>query len=59
MLVVQQALEDSELLLAGNTTTTSNNLVTLYKALGGGWEADLPDAPKPDSTKQAAASPKI
>ncbi len=37
VLVVQRALEDSELLLADSTTTVSNNLVTLYKALGGGW----------------------
>jgi NodT family efflux transporter outer membrane factor (OMF) lipoprotein len=59
VLVVQRALEDSELLLADSTTTVSNNLVALYKALGGGWETDLPDAPKPDGTQQAAAGPKI
>jgi NodT family efflux transporter outer membrane factor (OMF) lipoprotein len=58
VLVVQRALEDSELLLADSTTTVSNNLVTLYKALGGGWETDLPDAPKADGTKQAAVTPK-
>jgi NodT family efflux transporter outer membrane factor (OMF) lipoprotein len=59
VLVIQRALEDSELLLADSTTTVSNNLVALYKALGGGWETDLPDAPKPDSTKQAAVEPKM
>ena len=58
VLVVQRALEDSELLLANSTTTVSNNLVALYKALGGGWETDLPEAAKPDGTKQAAAGPK-
>ena len=59
VLVIQRALEDSELLLADSTTTVSNNLVALYKALGGGWETDLPDAPKPVGTKQAAADPKM
>jgi NodT family efflux transporter outer membrane factor (OMF) lipoprotein len=59
VLVVQRALEDSELLLADSTTRVSDNLVTLYKALGGGWETDLPDAPKPDGSKQAAVSPKM
>ena len=59
VLVVQRALEDSELLLANSTTTVSNNLVALYKALGGGWEADLPETPKPDGAKQAAADAKM
>lgn len=58
VLVVQRSLEDNELLLSDSTTTVSNNLVALYKALGGGWEADLPDTPKPDATKQAATEPK-
>jgi NodT family efflux transporter outer membrane factor (OMF) lipoprotein len=58
VLVVQRALEDSELLLANSTTTVSNNLVALYKALGGGWETDLPVPPKPDRTRPAPASPK-
>ena len=43
----------NELQLADSTTTVSNNLVALYKALGGGWETDLPEAPK-----QVAAKPK-
>jgi outer membrane protein TolC len=58
VLVVQRALEDSELLLANSTTTVSNNLVALYKALGGGWEPDLPEAPKPDGARPAPASPR-
>jgi NodT family efflux transporter outer membrane factor (OMF) lipoprotein len=59
VLVVQRALEDSELLLADSTTTVSNNLVALYKVLGGGWESDLPEETKPDGTKQAAAGPRL
>jgi outer membrane protein TolC len=50
VLVAEQNLLTNQLLLSDSTTTVSNNLVALYKALGGGWEADLPDA-----TKQAAA----
>jgi NodT family efflux transporter outer membrane factor (OMF) lipoprotein len=37
----------NELLLADSTTAVSANLVVLYKALGGGWEADLPEVAKP------------
>jgi outer membrane protein TolC len=36
LLATQQQLADS-------TTTISSNLVALYKALGGGWEPDLPE----------------
>jgi len=57
VLVVQRALQDSELLLSDSTTTVSNNLVALYKALGGGWESDLPERTNPDQTKQAEANP--
>ena len=39
LLATQQQLADS-------TTTISSNLVALYKALGGGWEPDLPDDEK-------------
>ena len=39
LLATQQQLADS-------TTTISSNLVALYKALGGGWEHDLPDDEK-------------
>jgi outer membrane protein TolC len=28
---------------ADSTTTVSSNLVALYKALGGGWETDMPE----------------
>ena len=46
VLDAQRTLLLNELQLADSTTTVSNNLVALYKALGGGWEADLPEAPK-------------
>jgi outer membrane protein TolC len=59
VLDAQRALLATELQLSDSTTTVSNNLVALYKALGGGWETDLPNAPKPDGAKQAAADPKI
>jgi NodT family efflux transporter outer membrane factor (OMF) lipoprotein len=59
VLDAQRALLATQLQLSDSTTTVSNNLVTLYKALGGGWETDLPETPKPDGTKQAAADPKI
>ncbi len=45
VLVAQRTVLVSELALAGSTTTVSNNLVVLYKALGGGWETDLPAEP--------------
>ena len=35
--------------LAESTTTISANLVALYKALGGGWEPDLPSEEKSTS----------
>jgi NodT family efflux transporter outer membrane factor (OMF) lipoprotein len=44
VLIAQRDLLVSELALADSTTTVSTNLVQLYKALGGGWEADLPEA---------------
>jgi NodT family efflux transporter outer membrane factor (OMF) lipoprotein len=43
VLIVQRDLLAAELALADSTTTVSTNLVQLYKALGGGWEADLPE----------------
>jgi outer membrane protein TolC len=55
VLDAQRTLLVNELLLADSTTTVSNNLVALYKALGGGWEPDLPEPKKPDGEKQEAA----
>ncbi len=43
VLIVQRDLLAAELALADSTTTVSTNLVQLYKTLGGGWEADLPE----------------
>jgi outer membrane protein TolC len=51
VLVAQQTLLANELQQADSTTTVSANLVVLYKALGGGWEADLPDGVKPPPGK--------
>jgi NodT family efflux transporter outer membrane factor (OMF) lipoprotein len=42
VLDAQRTLLANELLLAQSTTTVSNNLVALYKALGGGWETNFP-----------------
>lgn len=42
VLDAQRNLLATQLQLADSTTTISANLVALYKALGGGWEADLP-----------------
>jgi outer membrane protein TolC len=42
VLDAQRALLAAQLQLAESTTTVSQNLVQLYKALGGGWEAAYP-----------------
>jgi NodT family efflux transporter outer membrane factor (OMF) lipoprotein len=42
VLDAQRALLAAELQLAESTTTVSENLVQLYKALGGGWEQTYP-----------------
>jgi NodT family efflux transporter outer membrane factor (OMF) lipoprotein len=43
VLIAQRDLLASELALSDSTTNVSTDLVQLYKALGGGWEADLPE----------------
>jgi NodT family efflux transporter outer membrane factor (OMF) lipoprotein len=43
VLVAQSNLLAAQLQLADSTTTVSSNLVALYKALGGGWETDMPE----------------
>lgn len=50
VLDAQRSLLATQDQLAASTTTVSANLVALYKALGGGWEADLPEQ-KTASTK--------
>jgi len=47
VLDAQRTLLSDELQLSDSTTTVSGNLVVLYKALGGGWQADMPEDPKP------------
>jgi NodT family efflux transporter outer membrane factor (OMF) lipoprotein len=42
VLDVQRTLLQAQLQLAESTTTVSQNLVQLYKALGGGWETRFP-----------------
>jgi NodT family efflux transporter outer membrane factor (OMF) lipoprotein len=42
VLDAERSLLAAQLQLADSTTTVSQNLVQLYKALGGGWEKDYP-----------------
>lgn len=42
VLVAQSSLLGAQLQLAESTTAVSSDLVALYKALGGGWETDMP-----------------
>ena len=45
VLDVQRSLLAAEQQLTDSTTTVSTDLVQIYKALGGGWETEFPDAP--------------
>jgi NodT family efflux transporter outer membrane factor (OMF) lipoprotein len=51
VLTAQRTLLAAQQQYADSTTTISTNLVTLYKALGGGWETDMP------TTQTASAAP--
>ena len=42
VLISQRSLLATQQQLADSTTQVSNDLVALYKALGGGWESDFP-----------------
>jgi NodT family efflux transporter outer membrane factor (OMF) lipoprotein len=42
VLVAEASLLSAQQQLVDSTTTVSSNLVALYKALGGGWETDMP-----------------
>jgi NodT family efflux transporter outer membrane factor (OMF) lipoprotein len=44
VLDAERSLLSAQLQLADSTTTVSENLVQLYKALGGGWETSFPVA---------------
>jgi NodT family efflux transporter outer membrane factor (OMF) lipoprotein len=54
VLVAQRSLLATQELLALSTTQVSDNLVAIYKALGGGWETDLPLAAGQEDTAGAA-----
>ncbi|MBO0710352.1 MAG: efflux transporter outer membrane subunit [Acetobacteraceae bacterium] len=58
VLDTQRSLLQTQQALAQSTTTVSNNLVTLYRALGGGWEKTFPvkATPRRPHVRQAAAS---
>ena len=43
VLVAQSSLLGAQQQLASSTTAVSSDLVALYKALGGGWETDMPE----------------
>jgi outer membrane protein TolC len=54
VLDAQRLLLGTQQQLQLSTTNVSENLVALYKALGGGWEADLPEVtptPAGEATK--------
>lgn len=60
VLDAQRILLGTEQQLQISTTNVSENLVVLYKALGGGWEMDLPEAAPgqpPPAPAQPAAEP--
>ena len=44
VLDAQRALYESQDALVLSDTAVSSNAVALFKALGGGWEVDMPDA---------------
>ena len=56
VLDAQRNVLTAQLQLADSATTVSTNLVALYKALGGGWEADLPDNGPPPIPKDFPTS---
>ncbi|KWV57334.1 RND transporter [Bradyrhizobium macuxiense] len=47
VLDAERSLLQNEQQYATSTTNVSLNLVTLFKALGGGWEQTFPDPPRP------------
>ncbi len=47
VLDAQRNLLAAEQQATDSTTTIATDLVALYKALGGGWQADFPDTPVP------------
>ena len=59
VLTAEQNLVSTQLQLVQSTTTVSANLVALYKALGGGWETQLPRANDDLSPLGAPKLPKL
>jgi NodT family efflux transporter outer membrane factor (OMF) lipoprotein len=57
VLDAERSLLSTQQQLADSTTTVSENLVALYKALGGGWETDLPARQESGPKSAAAAVP--
>jgi NodT family efflux transporter outer membrane factor (OMF) lipoprotein len=55
VLTVQRDLLNAQSDLAQSRATAAVNLVTLYKALGGGWETAFPEVPT--ATKRAESTP--
>lgn len=55
VLDAERNLLQNEQQYATSTTNVSLNLVTLFKALGGGWEQSFPDAPTVASAAPVAA----
>ena len=59
VLTAEQNLVSTQLQFVQSTTSVSANLVALYKALGGGWETQLPRANDNLSPLGAPALPKL
>ena len=55
VLTAEQNLLAAEQQFTDSTTTVSTDLVQIYKALGGGWEGDLPDKPDRAGGRRLAA----
>ena len=56
VLDAQRSLFIAEDLLVRSDTTVTENLIALYKALGGGWDQTPPPGPEADPTPVVAAS---
>jgi len=57
VLDAERSLLQNEQQLAQSTTNVALDLVTLFKALGGGWEQIMPDPPKPMVVQVKATVP--
>jgi NodT family efflux transporter outer membrane factor (OMF) lipoprotein len=58
VLDAERSLLSSQQDLTDNTTQISTTLVSLYKALGGGWESTYPDAASSDKAVASATTPR-